>query len=463
MIACLLAPHLPLQVEVARDPALATLPLIIYGRAWDAAAVLDCCPAAEAAGVRAGMRLSRAESLCTQARFLPADEAAYTAAHQALQDALGHFTEQVETVGMGSFLAEVRSPQCFPTSGAALARRMVAEARAACGLDVRLGLAGSCFAAAQAAHAARPNDWCLVHPQQEPAFLSPLPLATLPADAESLRRLRMLGVHTLGELAALPRLALISQFGAPAGLWHDLASGRDPRTVQANAPPLLLEASHTFEPAVATLAPLTAHLTRLVAAQAADLARRGYHAGGVKVELEDESGARHTATAAVEPPTADAALLSRRAVAVLERLHFSCPMTVLRLTLYPLRPAYLGATQLALFTGPLDERRRRLQEVLRRLRERFGEMIVVVAALLRPPPPCPIQVTISPSGEPCALVWPDRILPVARVYEHWRERRRWWARPLRRDYYRVELADAQVRVVFRDLGEERWWLERRSV
>ena len=207
--------------------------------------------------------------------------------------------------------------------------------------------------------------------------------------------------------------------------------------------------------------PLAAQAGRIVAVLAADLARRGYQAEGLRIRLEDEAGQSHTAAAPVEPPTADPDRLTRRAVSLLERLDLRRPVVEVSVTLYPLRPAYLGATQLALFTGPADARRSRLQEVLRRLRERFGEMIIVVAALLGPPPPRPIQVTIGPDGLPRALVLPDHMLPVARVYEHWRERRRWWARPVRRDYYRLETDDGRVRVVFRDLEGERWWLERR--
>jgi len=58
-------------------------------------------------------------------------------------------------------------------------------------------------------------------------------------------------------------------------------------------------------------------------------------------------------------------------------------------------------------------------------------------------------------------VWDQRFHPVARVYEHWRERRRWWTQPVLRDYYRVELRDHQVKIVFRDLASDAWYLERR--
>ncbi len=460
-IACLLAPHLPVQVERKRDPALDGRPVIVGGRPWDPGAVLDRCPAAEAAGVRVGMRLARAEALCPAAAFLPADEPAYHAAHRALETALRRFTDRVETAGPGLLFADVTGLERPFGSVARLARHLVKEAEQTSGLDVRLGLADHRFTAEQAARAANPGRWCWVPPDQERAFLSPLPLSTLLADPEVLRRLHLLGIHTLGALAALPRLALIRQFGSQAGFLHDLASGNDPRAVYADAPPLVLDGAWTFDPPVADRRPLAAQVGRIVAVLAADLSRRGYQAEGIRISLEDEKGQSYAASAPVEPPTADPDRLTRRGVALLERVNLFRPVVEVVVTLYPLRPAHLGATQLALFTGPADARRSRLQEVLRRLRERFGEMIIVVASLLGPPPPRAVHVTIGPDGLPRALVLPDRILPVAQVYEHWRERRRWWARPVRRDYYRLETDDGRVRVVFRDLEGERWWLERR--
>jgi nucleotidyltransferase/DNA polymerase involved in DNA repair len=69
-IICLLAPHLPVQVERQADHALDQRPLVVGGRPWDAGAVLDCCAQASAAGVRPGMRLAQAEHLCPTARFV---------------------------------------------------------------------------------------------------------------------------------------------------------------------------------------------------------------------------------------------------------------------------------------------------------------------------------------------------------------------------------------------------------
>jgi protein ImuB len=357
------------------------------------------------------------------------------------------------------------------------------EAGRTSGLDVRVGVGSGKFVAEQAARAARPGCGCVVPPGEEQAFLSPLPLSALSADgstarpsakrrssksglvevAEMQRRLHLLGVRTLGALAALPRLAVVRQFGPHAGPLHDLARGVDPRPVHADAPPLVLERRRTFNDPLGDRAPLLAHLDRMAAEVAESLSRRGYQAEGLRLRLEEEGGRERAAGMPVKPPSADADKLSRLAGRLLGRLTVAGPVTILFLTVYPLRPFHLGATQLALFTSPAEMRRSRLQEALRRLRERFGEMIIVVASLLGPPPPRPIQVTAGPDGLPRALVWRDRIREVEAIYEVWRERRRWWSRPIERDCFRLETDDGQVRVVFRDVRTGRWLLERRHI
>jgi DNA polymerase-4 len=498
-VACLLAPHLPVQVhrELSRvvegphNPSLDEIPLVVGGRPWDPGAVLDCCPQAAAASVSPGMRLSQAETLCPAARFVPAQEERYRAAHDALAGAARGFTPIVETAGLGLLYADVSglersfdAAQDRPFDPAQdrpfdpaqdrrfgpdshLARQMAREAGHSSGLDVRVGVGSGRFVAEQAARAARPGGGCAVPPGEERAFLSPLPLSALPADPEMLRRLHLLGVCSLGALAALPRLAVVRQFGPHAGPLYDLARGVDPRPVHADAPPLALERAHTFDDPLAGRAPLLAHAGRMAAALAAELSRRGCQAEGLQLQLEEEGGKAHAAGAQVKPPSADAGKLSRLVARLLGELSPAGPVAALSLAIYPLRPFHLGATQLALFTGASDSRGERLREALRMLRERFGEMIVVVASLLGPPLPRPIHVTTGPDGMPRALVWRDRFHEVEVIYEVWRERRCWWSRPVERDYFRLETADGQVRVVFRDLGRDagagRWLLERRHI
>ena len=469
-VACLAALHLPIQVERRLNASLAEFPLVIGGRPWDAGAVLDCSSRAAAAGVMSGMRLSQAEKLCPNACFVPAQEEAYRAAHDALVDSVTGFTDRIETAGLGLLQVEVSGLARRFGPDADLVRRMVREAEEASGLDVRVGAGNGKFVAERAAHAARPGTGCVVPPGEERIFLSPLPLTTLPMDIEMVRRLHLLGLRTVGALAALPRLAVVRQFGSRAGLLHDLACGNDARPVQPGSPPLAVSRSRTLDEPLSERAPLLAYAEQMAAEVAERLFARGYQAEGLRLRLEDEQGGEHAAGMPVKPPSADAEKLQRLAGRLLGGLAPVEPVVAISLVVYPMRPFHLGATQLALFARALAPfglvpgwRRERLREVLRRLRERFGEVIIVVASLLRSPQPRPVQVTTDLAGLPRALVWQERLCEVVAVYEAWRVRTRWWGLPVEREYFRVETADGRVRIVFHDTRASRWLLERRCI
>lgn len=463
-VACLLVQHLPVHLERRADPTLTQQPLIVGGRPWDPGAVLDCCPRAVAAGVRPGMRLAQAEALCPAARFIPSREHIYHDAHEILVATAQRFTPTVETAGLGLIYAEATGLQRLFGPETEVVRKLATEATSDARLPAQVGLAGNKFVAGQAAAAARPGSGCVVPMGEEHAFLSPLPLSVLPIDLEIARRLEMLGVHTLGALVALPRLAIVRQFGPYAGSLHDLASGIDPRPVQPDAPPLTIQARRTWEEPLANQQAISLHLQQMAAVISEKLVRQGYQAEGLRLVLVDRWGHRHGAGMAVKPPSAGADKLTRLAHQVMEEhglAEAARLVTTIILITYPLRPAHLGAVQPDLFGATRDHRLRRLREVLRGLRTRFGELAVVVAALAAPPLPCTIQVTFGSQGLPQALIWHDRIHQVRTVYECWRERRRWWGVLVERDYYRLETISGEVKLIFHDLREGQWLMERR--
>jgi nucleotidyltransferase/DNA polymerase involved in DNA repair len=427
------------------------------------------------------MRISQAEKLCPAAQFVPAREELIHIAHDTLVAAIRPFTPTLETASSGLLYAEVSGLRQRFGPDTRLAHQIAQKAGRLSGLDVQVGVGNSKFVAEQAVRASRPGTGCAVPPGEERAFLSPLPITALPTDSpDGLqvpgmgRRLHLLGVRTLGALAALPRLAVVRQFGPPAGPLHDLACGIDPRPVYPDAPPLVLKCMRAFDDPLSDRASLLAYVDRMAEQLAESLSHHAHHAEGIRLCLKGENGEEYTAGMLVKPPSAALEKLSRLAGRLLGELSPAGPAAFLSITVYPLRPFHLGATQLTMFAnspdglagfspGPQDKRWQRLRETLRRLRERFGEMIIVVASLIAPPSPRPILVTTNPAGQPRALVLQDRIRRIEAIYEAWRERRYWWSQPVERDYYRLETDDGQMRVIYRDTRAERWLLERRHV
>jgi hypothetical protein len=213
------------------------------------------------------------------------------------------------------------------------------------------------------------------------------------------------------------------------------------------------------------------------------LSVQGLQAERLRLGLEAEGGEEHATGGLVKPPSADAERLARLVEKLLEQLAPAWPVAAVSLVAYPLRSFHLGAVQLDFFRGALDrvqggvraltivqaagrngrQRHELLREALRRLRERFGDMIVMIASLVGPPEPSALLVTTDLGGMPCALVWRDRIREVTLIYETWRARTNWWRLPIERDYFRLETSDGRMRVVFHDLESDQWLLERRHV
>jgi hypothetical protein len=71
--------------------------------------------------------------------------------------------------------------------------------------------------------------------------------------------------------------------------------------------------------------------------------------------------------------------------------------------------------------------------------------------------PRPVAVRAGPGGVPATI---GRAL-VEAVREEWVVEDRWWTgEPLRRRYFELVLEDGRDVVVFRELGERRWYEQR---
>jgi protein ImuB len=210
--------------------------------------------------------------------------------------------------------------------------------------------------------------------REEAAFLAPLPLGLLPAAPETQERLRVLGLHRMGELAALDRSAVIARFGSEGAELHDLVRGLDRRPLKPRRPVEHLRAEAALEPPVETLEPIRFVLHHLCATLCEQLAARGAGAARATLTLSLEHRADGPAQVvygqALPEPAAAASLLERLLMARLEAAPPGAAVERLALELDGTAPE--AGQQLTIFERQLAQAAR-LEWQLASLAIRFGE------------------------------------------------------------------------------------------
>ncbi|GAB3616333.1 DNA polymerase Y family protein [Okibacterium endophyticum] len=229
--------------QAAALPPDTPLALIDHGE------VFACTATARHEGVRQGLRVREAQSRCPSLVVQHYDPGLDHRAFEPVITLIESLVPGVQLLRPGSCLVRARGPARY-YGGESAAAQVVIDALGGEGVtDVRIGIADGPFAAEHAARRGNtPADAIGIVPAGEsPAFLAPMPVGTL-GRPELTTLLRRLGIHTLGDFAALDAAQVRDRFGPDGARAHRLASGLDPSDVVPRTPPVDLDAVAEFEP-----------------------------------------------------------------------------------------------------------------------------------------------------------------------------------------------------------------------
>jgi protein ImuB len=504
-IACLLMPRFSLEVCLRVKPSLAGRPVAI---AQGASRREIMCASVDAVGVQTGMTPKQARAACPGLVVVARDEIAERAAVMELLDAL-------EACGPG---VEGRAPGlCFfdamnlPAGEAATLGAAMAVA-GALGFASAAAIADDKFTAQCAASvcrdsaAARPELGATMVPANgSAAFLSSLPIALLPLAPGDAERLDLLGLRSMGQIAALPPGPLAARFGERAREYALLARGEDGEPLRPRGSTQPHEERFAFDGAVDRLEPLLFALRGCVTGVACRLAGAAQACDKVEIILEGGSRVTNVCVALAEP-TASAATMFDLVRIALESREDLGPVEA---AIVRAAPCGLPPPQLALFDGASASRRAALAATLARLHATLGEEEVVT---IEPTPTrsrlpermqravpvvspqqmleeegggrrasrSTIKVDRSEVDRPevkrsdglgatgtwapaLRLVSPPKPIDAppdasARAGP-FRLSESWWERPVDRDYYQMVDRAGGLLLVFRDLCDGKWYLQ----
>lgn len=224
-VSCVWLPQLPLRVEVLRHPAWDGCPLVLGSGPGERKVVQICSPEAESAGIHPGLPLREVLSLCRDAIAVQPDPVRVATVLDEVLNRLRRVSPIVELEEDRIFLGLHGLRGIYHDDLGALDRAIRSAVPHL--LRPRIGVAGGKFASMVAARTTTPAGLRVVRAAETSAFLAPLSVSYLPFTPELLRRLELLGLRTIAELAALPFATVQAQFGLLGARAWFLANGRD--------------------------------------------------------------------------------------------------------------------------------------------------------------------------------------------------------------------------------------------
>ena len=475
--ACVFITHFRAKSELLRRADLNGRAFVLTERA--PALVLDRSPLAR--GVRLGMTLRQAVSVCPDLTALDVDESHYRNAWERLLDSLGCVSDAVEDAGLGEAYVRLDG----------LERLYGGEAGAASALlnavpnhfNPRVGIADSKFAAYAVARNASPMRAARA-PEDAAAFLAPLSIDLLPVSAEIRAALRRFGLRLLGDVSRAGRTAMFDRFGNEGATAWELSVGVDGRPFIPRKVDDSVVENTTLPFATVSMETLRVGLDLLLRRAFARPAMRNRSAGAVYVESSAQKSESWILYVRFRVPVERWERASELMGERMESQPPTCPVDDLSLTLLELGGE--PGVQPGLFRDARESGRETLVGVDRRLSSRFGgaralhravevapwhpapemrSLLVpidplasdYVRALHAPTPAEVSEVVEGDERRPSAVRVGRRWRDVESVTDHWKFDLWWLPQPMTRSYYRVESADGVLSTLFRDETTGDWY------
>jgi DNA polymerase IV (DinB-like DNA polymerase) len=227
------------QAEGTRNPVIRDKPVVVCvysGRSEESGAVSTSNYLARKYGVRSGMPIFLAKKKLenVDAVFLPVDHDFYDEISQKVMDVLRSYADSFEQVGIDeAFLDVTQKTEGNFEKARRLAEEIKGDIRAKLRLTCSIGIGPNKLVAKIAADSQKPDGLTIVKPESVQAFLFPLPIDRLiGVGVKTKKKMQVLDISTVGELAEYDAQKLIDVFGKSLGRYfHRAALGLDDEPV----------------------------------------------------------------------------------------------------------------------------------------------------------------------------------------------------------------------------------------
>ncbi len=262
------------SVEKRDRPELRDKPVIVGG--GKRGVVSTACYVARQYGVGSAMPMFKALKACPHAVVIKPDFRKYERESERILGTLARLTPLIQTLSLDEAWVDLAGTERL-TGGPPVWQLVRAqnEIERETGLTVSIGLAPNRFLAKIASELDKPRGFSVIGSDAQ-ALLAPKSVKVLPGVGPVfLKTLQSDGYASVGDLAAADPRELIKRYGETGFRLHELAHGRDARTVNPERDRKGMSAETTFNEDLTSVADLEAELWPLCEKLAAKARRDG--------------------------------------------------------------------------------------------------------------------------------------------------------------------------------------------
>ena len=195
--------------------------------------VLTASYPAKRMGVKTGMAIWQAQQCCRDLVIVPPHYREYVRYSGFVREIFQDYTDQIEPFGLDESWLDVTGSCGLFSSGAAIARQISARVKRELGITVSIGVANNKITAKLGSDYRKPDAITRIEADNYKELAYPLPVEDLlyvgPATS---RKLRSIGISTIGRLAECPVDVLVRRLGKMGAVLHTFANGQDTSPVQ---------------------------------------------------------------------------------------------------------------------------------------------------------------------------------------------------------------------------------------
>lgn len=378
------------SIEGARRPELRTVPMAVGGSVEDRhGIILAKNQMAKKYGVKTGEPIWQADRKCPGLVVLPPDYDEYVRVSKKIQKLYTNYTDQVEPFGMDECWLDCTGSQRLFGTGRDIGNRLRREVWETCGVTISVGVSFTKIFAKLGSDMRKPDALTEIRREDVEKKVYPLPVEELLGVGRATeRKLKKIGIFTIGDLARTSQDLLIRRFGKWGRLLHLYATGADcfPVSVYGyKAPVKSVGHGITMKKDAVCNEDVLGIFTELALAVGQRMAEYGVLAGGVQISLRDGESLRSKEYQRGIVPTQSGNLLAKEAYGLFQEVHdWKAHPTLRSLTLRGINLHYDKAPIQRNFLGrtSVEDKLEQVDQVIYRIRRRYGENSITMAHTL---------------------------------------------------------------------------------